>query len=53
MLSFSRVSRIYLSMNLACSELYMMLKEIFRRCDLYGGTNKQNAATLALYDTVR
>ena len=53
MLSFSKGTRICLGMNLALSELYMILAGIFRRYELYDGTDKQTAPTLALYDTTR
>lgn len=39
--------------HLAYSELYLFLAAIFRKYDLYDGTNKQTGPTLALYDTVR
>ncbi|KAL9122679.1 MAG: hypothetical protein Q9187_000765 [Circinaria calcarea] len=53
MLSFSKGTRICLGMNLAYSELYMILGGIFRRYELYDGTGKQTAPTLALHDTYR
>jgi hypothetical protein len=40
-------------MNLAYSELYMMLAGIFRKYDLYDGTGKQTCPTLELYKTTR
>ena len=52
MLSFSKGTRICLGMNLAYSELYMILAGIFKRYELYDGTDKQTAPTLALHDTI-
>jgi hypothetical protein len=40
-------------MNLAYSELYMLLAGIFRKYDLYDGTGKQAGSTLELYNTTR
>jgi hypothetical protein len=40
-------------MNLAYSELYMLLVGIFRKYDLYDGTGKQAGPTLELYKTTR
>jgi hypothetical protein len=40
-------------MNLAYSELYIILAGIFRRYDLYDGTGKQTTPTLELYKTKR
>jgi hypothetical protein len=40
-------------MNLAYSELYMLLAGIFRKYDLYDGTGKQAGPTLELYQTTR
>ncbi|ERF75990.1 hypothetical protein EPUS_01356 [Endocarpon pusillum Z07020] len=53
MLTFSRGTRMCLGMNLAYSELYIIIAEIFRRYELYDGTDQQTAPTLALYDTIR
>jgi len=51
LLSFSRGTRICLGLNLAYSEMYMILGGIFRRFDLYDGTGKQTQPTLSLEDT--
>ena len=51
MLSFSKGTRICLGMNLAYSELYMILAGVFRRYELDNGTGKQTGPTLALHDT--
>jgi cytochrome P450 len=50
-ISFSKGTRICLGLNLAYSELFMIVASIFRRYDLYDGTGKQTTPTLALYDT--
>jgi hypothetical protein len=40
-------------MNLAYSELYMMLGGTFSKYDVYDSTGKQTSSTLDLYKTTR
>ena len=42
-----------MQINLAYSELYLMLAGIFRKYDLYDGTGKQTCPTLELFETGR
>ena len=51
LISFSKGTRICLGINLAYSELYVLLGGIIRRYDLYDGTDTQTSPTLALHDT--
>ena len=40
-------------MNLAYSELYLMVAGIFRNYDLYDGSGQQNYRTFELFETSR
>jgi cytochrome P450 len=51
LISFSKGTRICLGINLAYSELYVLLGGIVRHYEVYDGTNTQTSPTLALYDT--
>jgi hypothetical protein len=42
-----------MQINLAYSELYLILAGIFRKYDLYDGTGKQKGPTLELFETGR
>lgn len=42
-----------MQINLAYSELYLILAGIFRKYDLYDGTGKQTGPTLELFETGR
>jgi hypothetical protein len=42
-----------MQINLAYSELYLILAGIFRKYDLYDGTGKQTCPTFELFETGR
>ncbi|OJJ50966.1 hypothetical protein ASPZODRAFT_56920 [Penicilliopsis zonata CBS 506.65] len=53
MITFSRGPRQCVGINLAYAEMYLALSTIFRRFDLYDGTDTQTVPTMELYQTTR
>ncbi|MCJ1466232.1 hypothetical protein MMC07_004851 [Pseudocyphellaria aurata] len=53
LMTFSKGTRKCVGIELAYQELYLVSSAVFRKYDLYDGTDMQQGPTLALYNTTR